>query len=154
VKEEEQMRVRELLGRKPEPVVTIGIDEELGAAVRLLMRERIGGLPVVDPGGAVVGFVAERDVVAALDEHGPRVAHLPLRRVMRRPAPVCGVDDTLHGAMERMSRERLRHVVVLDGDRIAGLVSVGDLVKHRLNELELEAGVLRDYVAAQRALRV
>jgi CBS domain-containing protein len=70
---------------------------------------------------------------------------------MRRPAPTCRADDPLPGVMARMTRNRLRHLVVVGDDGIVGVVSVGDLVKHRLEQLETETGVLRDYVAAQRA---
>ena len=112
----------------------------------------VAGLPVVAADGAVLGFLAERDIVATVDRHAGGIRHLSVGDVMRRPAPVCGVDDTLHEVMARMTRDRLRHIVVVDAGRIAGLISVGDLVKHRLEELETEANVLRDYVAAQRAL--
>jgi predicted transcriptional regulator len=70
---------------------------------------------------------------------------------MRRPVPVCSADDSLRDVMARMTRDRLRHLVVLDGDSVTSVISVGDLVKHRLEQLETETGVLRDYVAAYRA---
>lgn len=70
---------------------------------------------------------------------------------MQRPAPTCTVEDILDEVTARMNRERLRHLVVLDGQRMAGIISVGDLIKRRLEELEIETGVLRDYVVAQRA---
>jgi signal-transduction protein with cAMP-binding, CBS, and nucleotidyltransferase domain len=76
----------------------------------------------------------------------------PVERIMQRP-PICRAEDTLHEVMSRMTRERLRHLVVVDEGRTIGVISVGDLVKYRLEELELEAGTLRDYVAAQRAAR-
>lgn len=154
-KEVKMRRVRELLRQKGggTDVVTVTPDTPLRTAVHLLMRHRIGGLPVLGMGGEPVGMLSERDVVRAVerDTEAP-IGHLPVSTVMRRPVPTCSADDRVHDAMGRMTRERFRHLVVLGDDgRIQGVISVGDLVKHRLQELELEAGVLRDYVAARRA---
>jgi CBS domain-containing protein len=146
------MRVRELLGKKKSAeVITIAPSSDVGLAARLLMQHTIGGLPVVRSDGKVVGFVSERDIVRALNRGTEGTRRLPIEEVMQRPAPTCQVDEALGEAMGRMNRERLRHLVVLDGDQIAGVLSVGDLVKHRIEQLETETGVLRDYVVAQRA---
>lgn len=147
------MLVRELIRKKGPEVVRVERGTDLGTAVRLLMEHGIGGLPVADSDGSPVGFVAERDVARAVDENPGGVRHLPVDTVMQRPAPTCSGEDTLQEVMARMTRDRLRHLVVIESGRIAGVLSVGDLVKQRLEELETEAGVLRDYVAAQRALR-
>lgn len=146
------MRVRELLRVKSPHVITVGRSADIATAARLLMVHNIGGLPVVAEEGTLVGFLAERDIVRAVDTNPGVIRHLPVERVMRRPAPTCTGDDTLQDLMERMTADRVRHLVVVDGERIVGVVSVGDLIKHRLLELTTEAGVLRDYVAAQRAM--
>jgi len=146
------MRVRDLLTRKHSTVITIEADKDLATAARLLMRYDIGGLPVASPTGELRGFLSERDIVRVVDDTPVGIRDVSVRQAMRRPAPVCSSEDTLQEVMERMTRERLRHLVVLDDDRIAGVISVGDLVKHRLEELEVETGVLRDYVAARRAM--
>jgi CBS domain-containing protein len=145
------MRARDLLRRKDSKVFTVRPDARVGKAVGLLLQHNIGGLPVVTPGGSLVGFLSERDIAQAVLEREDPIKDLPVEHIMHRPAPTCSVDDTLHGLMSRMTRRRLRHLVVTDGDRIVGVASIGDLVKHRLEQLETEAGVLRDYVAAQRA---
>lgn len=145
------MRVTELMTPVPD-VITVGPDATIAAASRLLMRHGIGALPVVDADHTVLGLLAERDVVKALDERGDGALDLPVSRAMRRPPPSCEAHDQARDVMARITRERLRHMVVRDGGRLAGLISVGDLLKHRLDELELEAGVLRDVVAAQRAM--
>ncbi len=145
------MSVARLLKSKSSDVVTIGPDATLGVAATLLIQHGIGGLPVVETGGRVVGFLAERDVVSAVVDSGRPIRERPVREVMRRPAPLCAVDDSIHVAMARMTRERLRHLVVVRDEQVVGVLSVGDLVKHRLEELETETGVLRDYVIAQRA---
>lgn len=143
--------VSALLQAKPTKVITIPTQEDLGQAAYLLMKHNIGGLPVVDESGSPVGFLAERDIVRALEDDPEGAGRLPVREAMRRPAPVCRADDELRKVMSRMTRERLRHLVVMADDGIVGVISVGDLVKHRLEQLETETGVLRDYVAAQRA---
>jgi CBS domain-containing protein len=145
------MKVRELLNRKPTGFVSIEPTARVAVAAELLMDEGVGGLPVMGGSAGLVGFLSERDIVKLVHEGSgdPRVR--PVSEVMRRPAPTCSVDDPVRAVMARMTKERLRHLVVMDGDRIAGVISVGDIVKQRLEQLETEAGVLRDYVAAQRA---
>jgi CBS domain-containing protein len=147
------MAVKDLLQRKPSQVITVSPDATLGAAAQLLLKHRIGGLPVVTPAGRLVGFLSERDLVRAVDGIRGGIRDVLVREAMRNPAPTCEGTTTLHQAMARMTRERLRHLVVADGQEILGVISVGDLVKHRLEQLETETGVLRDYVAAQRAIR-
>jgi CBS domain-containing protein len=145
------MSVAALLKAKPPRVVTVPESASVSEAARLLVDEGVGGLPVVDPSGAPVGFVAEREIVGAVLRHPEGAGTQPLRGIMRRPAPVCGPEVPIPDAMRRMTRDRLRHLVVMEGPRILGVVSVGDMVRQRLEQLETEAGVLRDYVAGQRA---
>ena len=145
------MSVKELLGGKASRVITAPTTATVTEAARLLMRHGIGGLPVVDDRGALVGFVSERGLVDALDRHEREVHDQRLGTIMQVPAPVCRADDSLQHVMRRMTRDRLRHLVVVDGGAITGVISVGDLVKSRVAQLEVETGVLRDYVAAQRA---
>ncbi|MDQ3605588.1 MAG: CBS domain-containing protein [Gemmatimonadota bacterium] len=143
-------QVGELLRTKSTELVTVEPDADIGTAVRLLQRHDIGGLPVVEPDGQLVGFIGERDVIRALDRSIDTVRGLPVSSFMQAP-PTCSADDSLHEVMSRMTRERHRHLVVLEGGRLAGILSIGDLVKHRLDQLEMETGVLRDYVVANRA---
>jgi CBS domain-containing protein len=144
------MKVRELLERKGGAVISVGRRDPVNEAARLLLKYGIGGLPVLDADGSVCGFLAERDIVRAAHEGSDAFRREPVERIMR-PPPVCPSGDTLQNVMTRMTRERLRHLIVMDGNRITGVISVGDLVKHRLQQLETETGVLRDYVFAQRA---
>ena len=145
------MRVGDLLRRKPGAVITVGESDTVGTAVRLLIDRGVGGLAVVDEDGALTGFISERDIVNVLKRHAGDVRDLHVAHAMRRP-PVCGVEDDVTDVMQRMTGERLRHLVVVDRGRPVGIISVGDIVKQRLVELELETGVLRDYVAGQRAI--
>jgi CBS domain-containing protein len=146
------MRIGDLLGKKKDSkAVTVSARSDIAHAVQLMLDHNIGGLPVVSDDDALVGFVAERDLLSALHLDPETDERARLEKVMRKPAPVCSPDDSMHDAMGRMTRNRLRHLVVVDGRRIAGVISVGDIVKHRLDQLETETGVLRDVVAAQRA---
>jgi CBS domain-containing protein len=148
------MRIGELLRKKDEGAITVSARSDIAHAVQLMLDHNIGGLPVVSDDGALIGFVAERDLLSALHLDPATDEGLAIERVMRTPPPVCQPDDSVHDAMARMTRQRLRHLVVVDGRRIAGILSVGDIVKHRLEQLETETGVLRDVVAAQRAAGV
>jgi CBS domain-containing protein len=150
---EVSMRVGGLLKRKEVLVITIREHETVAQAARLLIQHGIGALPVTDSKGAPVGLISERDLVQVLDSDEDEVRSLPASRIMRAPAPSCGEDATVREVMRRMTRHRLRHLIVVTGEELVGVISVGDLVKHRLEELETETGVLRDYVAGQRARR-
>ena len=144
------MRVRDLIRAKADKVITVQAKDDLSTAIGLLMRHNIGGLPVLADDGSVVGILAERDVVRAAHEtpftFGSRRVH-----DLMRPAPTCEADDAIADAMHRMTAQRQRHFLVLDQGKLVGVLSVGDLLKDRLRQLETEADVLRDYVAAQRA---
>lgn len=144
------MRVRDIM-TPADDVVTIDSGETLALAAERLTRNDIGALPVVDHAGVPVGLLSEGDVVRAVHYHPERPTTLPVQTIMRRPVPRCAPDDPISDVTARMTRERLRHLVVCDGGHVAGIISVGDILKHRLHELELEAGVLRDWVAAHRS---
>jgi CBS domain-containing protein len=144
------MRVRDLLEQKNSKVITVEPGTDLGTAAKLLMEHGVGGLPVVTHDNTPVGFLAEREVVRAVHEYDGPIRHIRVEGLMR-PAPMCSADDPVQDAMRRMTRLRLRHLLVQDGGSLVGVISVGDIVKHRLQELETETGVLRDYVAAHRA---
>lgn len=145
------MKVRELKRQKSADVVTTTAGTSVSAVIQVLLRQNIGAVPVVAADGTLLGIFGERDLLRALHLHGPRVQEMPVEQVMQRHLPTCEADSTLHELMSRMTRERLRHVLVLEDGRLAGIVSVGDIVKHRLDQLETETSVLRDYVTASRA---
>ena len=145
------MKVRELLTRKPAGFVSIDPSATTATAAGLLIDRGVGGLAVMDGEGKLVGFLSERELAEILTGTGTDLRAMPVAAVMKRPAPTCPIDAPVREVMARMTRERLRHLVVTDGERVAGVISVGDIVKYRLEQLETEAGVLRDYVAAQRA---
>lgn len=144
------MRVRNIMTAEPD-VVTIEAGDSVARAAAQIVEHGIGALPVIDRARRPVGLVAERDVTRAVHDHPEGIRDVAVLRVMQRPAPVCEVDDEIRPVMTRMTRNRQRHLVVCEEGRLAGVLSVGDLLKHRLDELEVEAAVLRDYVAGQRS---
>jgi CBS domain-containing protein len=94
----------------------------------------------------VIGILSERDIVRALAELGAGALTTPLAQVMTRKVVTCGEAETVGGIMERMTTGKFRHVPVLEQDRLVGIVSIGDVVKHRLSEIEHESAALRDYI--------
>jgi CBS domain-containing protein len=139
------MTVAAILKSKGGHVETTRPDTTLYTVVWQLRSRNIGALVVVgEDGTSILGMISERDLVRALIEHGASLLALPVSRVMTAPVVTCAPGDRVTEVMARMTRHRVRHLPVVDGGRLAGIVSIGDVVKHRLDELELEANVLRE----------
>jgi CBS domain-containing protein len=137
------MKVEAVLAKKGHEVATVNPTATLATVAQRLRLEGIGALVVLE-GGEVVGMVSERDVVHAFAEHRAAASEIKVAEVMTRNVITCRRDDSLTRILGLMTRHRVRHLPVLEGGRLAGLISIGDAVKHRLDELELEASVLRD----------
>lgn len=137
------MTVDEILRSKGHAVVTIGPDATLGEAVGLLDRHRIGTVVVLE-GGRILGLLSEQDVVRAIARGGTNLLFKPVRSVMSRDIVTCSPDDRVTKVMALMTDRRQRHIPVVRDGELVGIVSIGDLVKARLTELELESRVLRD----------
>ena len=140
------MTVKTILSTKGNGVVTIEPTATLAAAIRILAEHRIGALVVLGADRRVIGIVSERDIVRALSEQGASALNEPAAQVMTRAVVTCGESDTVSAIMERMTTGKFRHVPVLEQDRLVGIVSIGDAVKHRLIEMEAESAALRDYI--------
>ncbi len=138
------MKVDGILNAKGRQVETIRPDATVAVAVNRLGALRIGALVVSADGRTVDGTISERDIVRGLARHGIRLLDLDVSDVMARNVPVCSPADTVKDVMAQMTRTRNRHVPVVQGGQLQGLVSIGDLVKHRVEELELQTNVLRD----------
>lgn len=145
------MKVRELLQRKGSTVVSTPPGTSVGTVVQLLLRHNIGAMPVVSADDKLLGIFGERDFLRSFQLNGPRVQDMPVEQVMQRELPTCDASASLQELMGRMTRERWRHVLILEDGDVAGILSVGDIVKHRLDQLETETSILRDYVTAARA---
>lgn len=145
------MKTREILTKKGHRVVTISRDASIETAIHRLALERIGALVVSEDGQRLEGIISERDIIRALAEEGPAILG-PGRKVaeIMTAAPyTCSPEDTVKELMDRMTRYRVRHLPVVEQGRLVGIVSIGDVVKNRLEEMELEANVLRDVVLAR-----
>lgn len=138
------MRIAEIIRRKGGEVFSIPATQSLEQACRALWQRQVGALIVRDRRGDLAGILSERDVVHAIAEHGPAVLQRPIDDFMTPDVITCGLDDRIEQAMEIMTIHRARHLPVRDGDRLVGIVSIGDLVKHRLDEKTQEVDVLRE----------
>lgn len=143
------MNVANILARKGTAVVTIRPSATVAQAVAQLRRHRIGALVVTDQGGALLGMISERDILHGLAGRGPVLLELSVAEVMSRAVVTCRPDDSLRTVMLEMTQRRIRHLPVLAEGRIKGIISIGDVVKHRLDELESETTILRAaYIAS------
>jgi CBS domain-containing protein len=139
------MTIAAILRDKGGDVVSLPRDATLGQAVALLAERRIGAVPVIDA-GSVVGIVSERDVVYSLAAHGVAALDLALAEVMTQPVQQVVPGEPVIGALSLMTRRRIRHLPVVEGARLVGFVSIGDLVKYRIDRIEAEAAAMRDYI--------
>jgi CBS domain-containing protein len=139
------MTIAAVLRGKGTEVSTITSGERLGEAVATLGGKRIGALPVVED-GAIVGIISERDVIYCLRDHGAEVLDWPVSRVMSSPAITASPDTEVLAALALMTQKRIRHLPVVEGGQIRGIVSIGDLVKHRMDHIEAEAEAMRTYI--------
>ncbi len=142
------MLVKHILGDKGREVVAISADATLSEAARLLARKRIGAVVVRDAAGALAGILSERDVVRAVAEGSVTALARPVSMYMTRAVATCTEGDTVQDIMEMMTIGRFRHVPVLDNGMVAGIVSIGDVVKTRIEETVREAASLREYITA------
>jgi len=140
------MTVNDILLHKGSQVITIEPATTVAAAVRTLVQRRIGALVVTGADHRIVGIVSERDVVRVLDEKGTAVLDAPVAEVMTRRVVTCDRNETIAEIMERITSGRFRHVPVVENGRLVGIVSIGDIVKARLGELEHEQDALREYI--------
>ena len=140
------MTVKAILSKKGVEVLTIEPTTNLAAAAKLLAERKIGALVVIGPDRRVIGIVSERDIVQELAAHGPAALDLPLTEVMTRKVMTCSMSDTISSVMERMTEGKFRHLPVVEQGRLTGIVSIGDVVKYRLQEMEHESAALRDYI--------
>jgi CBS domain-containing protein len=140
------MNVTSILSTKGRDVATIPPTATVDEAVRILADRKIGALVVTGAGGRIIGIVSERDVVRALARRGSEALKLPLNDVMTRKVVACGTMDSIASLMELMTSGKFRHLPVVEDDTLAGIVSIGDVVKSRLAELEYEQTALRDYI--------
>ena len=140
------MTVKAILEAKGGSVITIDPTASLEEAAKILADRRIGALVVTGPEQRIVGIVSERDIVAMLAARGCHAFDVPLTAVMTRKVTTCSPSDTISTIMERMTDGKFRHVPVVEQGKLTGIISIGDVVKHRLQEMDNEQNALRDYI--------
>src|SRR6201996_2879580 len=138
------MSISDVLHTKGHSVVKVRTTDTVQAVVRKLADERIGAVIVEDQWMRHAGVFSERDLVNAVAEHGARALSFPVEKLMSAPVVTCRPNDSAETAMAAMTMAKIRHLPVLDGGQLIGIVSIGDLVKYRLDEKALEANVLLD----------
>jgi CBS domain-containing protein len=142
------MNVATILKHKGAEVAWVGPNTTLQEAVHLLDGKRIGATLVLDPSMTILGIVSERDIVKAMAAHGPACLQMPVASVMTTSVKTCRASDTIDQLMSQMTAGRFRHVPVVEDGRLLGIVSIGDVVKLKIAETELEVTAIRDYIAA------
>jgi len=140
------MNVKSILAAKGGDIISIEPTADLAAAAKLLSAHRIGAVIIRGAGGRLAGILSERDIVRALAEHGAGALTLPVGQVMTRNVTTCGQDDTCASIMERMTAGKFRHLPVVENENLVGLISIGDVVKQRVEEVERESEAMRDYI--------
>ena len=144
------MHVANILKVKGSDVVTIGPDDTVAATARLLNVKRIGAILVCDANGKLIGVISERDIIRGVAVNGERALEMQVRDLMTGDVIACKPTDTVAEVMKMMTMQRFRHMPVIEDGEIKGMISIGDVVKNRIEETEMEARALRDYVLASR----
>lgn len=139
------MTIAIILQGRDSTVFSATPDESVETVAARLADKRIGALPIVD-GGKVIGIFSERDLVYGLAAHGPALFGKRVGDVMTAPAITVTADSPVLSALSLMTRRRIRHLPVVDGTQLIGFVSIGDLVKYRIEKIEAEANAMRDYI--------
>lgn len=139
------MTIQAILADKGREVATIDADGKVSDVVARLGERRIGALPVVGD-GRILGIVSERDIIYCLRDHGAEVLDWPVSEVMSSPAITAEPSTPVLAALAMMTQRRIRHLPVVSGGELVGIVSIGDLVKHRMDRIEQEAEAMRAYI--------
>jgi CBS domain-containing protein len=140
------MNVKTILAAKGGDIVCIDPTADLTAAAKLLTDRRIGAVVIRGAGDRLAGILSERDIVRAVSEHGASALTLPVGQVMTRNVVTCSEDDSCASIMEQMTERKFRHMPVMRDGKMVGLISIGDVVKQRVEEIERESEAMREYI--------
>jgi len=143
------MMIKTILKSKGDAVFTIGIFESVSAAMDSMVEHKIAAL-VLTNGAEVIGVVSEHDILKAISDDGISILNAPVGHIVTGRLVTVSPDETTKRVMQLMTHSRIRHLPVLENGQLVGIVSVGDIVKYRLEELEMESNVLRDLAVAAR----
>ena len=142
------MHVAAILKEKGRAVETAGLQTTVMDVAARLSARRIGAIVITAADGSIAGIISERDVIRVIGQHGASALDWPVSEAMTRAVQTCRESDTIDTLMSVMTARRFRHLPVLENGRLAGIVSIGDVVKHRVAEVEHEATMMRDYITA------
>jgi CBS domain-containing protein len=140
------MTVARIVNEKGRDVVTVAPEKSLAEIAAVLSEKRIGAVVVVE-GGAIRGIISERDIVRALAKHGAEALRKLAVECMTARVITCLPEETIHDVMQKMTSGRFRHLPVVENGKLAGIISIGDVVKRRIEEVEREAEQIREYIA-------
>ena len=141
-----EAKVSDVIRHKGDRVVTVQPQQTVATAVQVLTKNRIGAAPVVDEQGLVVGIVSERDIIRGIAEHAGALLTLAVEQLMTREVRTCLLEDRLVDLMQIMTNQRIRHLPVVKNGALCGIVSIGDVVKQRLEEVQSEVDDLQRYI--------
>jgi len=144
------MIVADILKVKGNAVMTVRPTDTISVLAHRLRLEKVGAMIVREQGSSIDGIVSERDIAHGLAVHGSALSNLPVAELMTKAVVTCSSKDSMAKIAKIMTQRRIRHLPVLDDGELVGVISVGDVVKHRLDEMQLEANILRDYAVAKR----
>lgn len=139
-------KVSSVLKHKGREVVTVAPHQTVASVVKVLTQHRIGAAPVINQQGQLVGIVSERDIIRGISEHAEAVLTLPAERLMSREVKTCSSEDQLADLMQVMTVQRIRHLPVVESGALNGIISIGDVVKQRLEEIQGEVEQLHNYI--------
>lgn len=140
------MTVAAILRTKGDDILSVSPDQPISEATALLAEKKIGAVVVTDPEGALCGILSERDIVRGLAARGASVLTQAVKELMTAEVSTCTRSDGIETVMSRMTQGRFRHMPVTEGKKLVGLISIGDVVKQRMEDLEHEASAMRDYI--------
>jgi CBS domain-containing protein len=144
---EKAMYVETILRKKGRNVVTVQPDDTVGRVARILYENAIGAAPVRDAAGDILGMISERDIIRGTARHQSHCTVMLARELMTSPIITCDPHTSIDTLMEMMTNQRIRHLPVVEDGELLGLVSIGDIVKQRISEIEHESDALRRYIA-------
>jgi CBS domain-containing protein len=139
-------KVSGILKQKGRHVVTVAPEQTVASLVEVLTKNRIGAAPVIGEDGQLVGIVSERDIIRGLSDHAEALLRLPIERLMTREVRTCSSEDRLCDLAQVMTLQRIRHLPVVETGALQGIVSIGDVVKQRLEEVQIEVEDLQRYI--------
>lgn len=141
------MIVSQLLSEKGPELHSVNDEHEINKVIQTLAKKRIGLVVVTDNLDQIKGVLSERDIVRALGKYGPKILKWPAKRLMSKDLITCQMEATISEVMHKMTENRIRHLPILNDEKLIGIISIGDVLKNRLQELENEGAMLRQYIS-------